>query len=228
MSDHPKIAAIAGATGLIGRALTEALLASAAFDQVITFTRQAPGFEHPKLRAIELPDFNRIGETVAQLETLIAEGFSALGTTIKTAGSQEAFRRVDCDFNSAFAAACEGAGARAFNLVSSVGADAHSSNFYLHCKGETEKQLIDLRFEHLRIFRPSLLIGARKEERIGEGLGQLAAPFLSPLLLGPLRLYKPIKAVEVARAMAKAAESGDGERAVNIYHYDEMMRLLRR
>ncbi len=131
MSDHPKIAAVAGATGLIGRALTEALLASPAFDQVITFTRQAPGFEHPKLRAIELPDFNRIGEAVAQLETLIAEGFSALGTTIKTAGSQEAFRRVDCDFNSAFAAACEGAGARAFNLVSSVGADAHSSNFYL-------------------------------------------------------------------------------------------------
>lgn len=228
MEETHRVAAVAGATGLVGRHLVQALLASPVFSKVISFSRSAPGLSHPKLHAVELPDFQRISEAADQFELSITDGFSALGTTQAKAGNEEAFRLVDHDFIVDFAKACEADGAERFFAVSSVGAAARSSNFYLRVKGETERDLEALRFGALHIFRPSLLLGPRSERRFAEGMGQTLAPLISPLLLGQARRYKPIAGVDVAQAMTAAASEDHPAKPVTVYHYDEMQRLIRR
>jgi uncharacterized protein YbjT (DUF2867 family) len=129
----------------------------------------------------------------------------ALGTTIAAAGSQDAFRRVDFDCTLAFARFALRAGARRFVLVSSVGADAGSTNFYLRVKGEVEDALRALPFESLVVLRPGLLLGDRRESRPAEALARFVAPLFNPLLLGPLAKYRSVYADRVAAAMVAAA-----------------------
>jgi uncharacterized protein YbjT (DUF2867 family) len=218
-SSH-RTALLAGATGLVGGHLLQRLLADPGYRQVITVSRKALGIEHPKLRSL-ITDFDPIEAAMAGLGETIDDAFCALGTTIKTAGSRAAFRRVDFGYVVAFARAARAVGARRFMLVSAIGASARSALFYLRVKGETEEAVAALGYPALHIFRPGLLLGQRAESRPREALGMALAPFLNPLMLGPAKAYRGIPADTVAAAMIAAA--GTGRTGRHIHTYADMM-----
>jgi len=147
--------------------------------------------------------------------------FCCLGTTIKQAGSQEGFRRVDHDYVVAVARAGLRCGATQFLLVSAVGADPASRIFYSRVKGETEAAVRQLPYRAVQIFRPSLLLGKRSAFRLGERVAMLTAPILSLALLGRLRRYRPIAAATVAQAMVAIAK--ESPRGPNVFEYDGMV-----
>lgn len=220
---EPGIAAVAGATGLIGTHLIQLLLADPAYERVIAFTRRPlDGVSSPKLQTMET-NFETAEETLKGIR--IDDAFCALGTTIRKAGSQEAFRKVDHDYILAFARAAKAAGAKRFLLVSAMGASASSSIFYSRVKGEAERDIRALGFESLHIFRPGLLIGEREEKRSGEEIGAALTPFLNPLMIGPLRDYRSIRGEVVAGAMRGAALSPALDKGAHIHTHDAMMRL---
>jgi uncharacterized protein YbjT (DUF2867 family) len=180
----------------VGREILQGLLADDTVAAVHALGRRKPGFEHPKLTAHAV-DF-------AALPALprIDEAYLALGTTIKVAGSQAAFRAIDHDANLAVARAAQAAGARRLGLVSAMGADAGSALFYYRVKGELEDALAALGFEALVIARPSFLAGDRESlgqpTRGGEKLALRVSQVLRPLIPANLR---SIAAKDVARAL---------------------------
>jgi uncharacterized protein YbjT (DUF2867 family) len=197
--------ALAGATGLVGRAILEGLLADESVTAVHALGRREPGTIHPKLTP-HVVDF-------AALPPLppLDEVYLALGTTIKTAGSQDAFRAVDFDANLAVARAALAAGARRASLVSAMGADAKSRIFYNRVKGETEEALAGLPFDGLVIARPSLLVGDREAlgqpGRTAERMATAVSKLLVPLI--PAN-YRPIAAADVARALLARVPTARG------------------
>lgn len=190
---------LAGATGLVGRDILQGLLADPGVSAVYTLGRRAPPVQHPKL-VPHIVDF-------AALPPLppADELYLALGTTIKVAGSQAAFRALDYDANLNAAKAALAAGVKKVGLVSAMGADARSKIFYNRVKGELEDALTQLTFEGLVIARPSLLIGNREvlgqPKRSGEVIGEAMAQVLGFLI--PANL-KPIQASAVAQALLSA------------------------
>lgn len=154
---------------------------------------------------------------MAGLGETVDDAFCALGTTIKTAGSRAAFRRVDFGYVVAFARAARASNARRFMLVSAIGSSARSRIFYLRVKGETEEAVAALGFPALDIFRPGLLLGQRAESRPREALGMALAPFLNPLMLGPAKAYRGIPADMVAAAMIIAAGAERTGRQIHTY-----------
>lgn len=215
-----KNALVAGGSGLVGRACTLALLERPEFGRVIFLTRRhLPDLAHPKLSQVL---FSR--DTVESLAVPpVSDVFCALGTTIRKAGSQQAFREVDFELPLAVARLGLRHGARTFVLCSSVGADPASGNFYLRTKGELEQALRALPFDSLQVLRPSILVGHRQESRPGEAIGILAGRAFQFLLLGPLRRYRPIAAETVGRAMVGLALRGPAGQSV--CEYDEIVRF---
>jgi uncharacterized protein YbjT (DUF2867 family) len=213
-------ALVLGATGLVGGHSLDLLLADAAWERVVTLGRRPVAREHPKLEQ-RTADFDRLGEQADAFA--VDDVFCCLGTTIRAAGSQEAFRRVDHDFVVAAARLASERGARHFLLVTALGADPASRVFYNRVKGETERAVSGLPFLAVSILRPSLILGERAERRTAEALFQRVAPLLSPLLAGPLRRYRAIDARVIARAMTRLArEAAPG---VRIVENDELARL---
>jgi uncharacterized protein YbjT (DUF2867 family) len=151
--------------------------------------------------------------------------FCALGTTIKKVGSQEAFRKIDVGYSKAFAEFALSGGARQLALVSSVGANSRSGNFYVRTKGELEEAISVMAFQSIHIFQPSFLMGSRSEQRSGEGIGLALAKALQFVLVGSLRKYRPILASTVAAAMIAAVKRAEPGR--HIYLYDEMQALAK-
>lgn len=149
-------------------------------------------------------DFEHLGSGVSDIDA-VDDAFCCLGTTIGKAGSRAAFRRVDHDYVVAFGKLAAKLGARTLVVVSSLGADPHSRNFYLKVKGETERDLGRLQVSSLVILRPSLLTGDREEFRTGERLGGAFLSAVSPLMKGPLGRFRPVSAARVARAMVMSA-----------------------
>ncbi len=211
-------ALVAGATGLIGSHVLQLLLADNEWSRVVTVGRRPVPQLHQKLqqRVLDLGEL----ETVSDL-THVDDVFCCLGTTIKQAGSQPAFRRVDHAFVLGVAHAGLHAGAKQFLLVSAIGADLASRVFYSRVKGETESAIRRLGFQSIQILRPSLLLGERSEFRLGERIAMVVAPLLSLLLLGRLRRYRPIRAETVARAMVNLAR--EAPRGPNVFEYDAMI-----
>lgn len=198
-------ALLAGASGLIGGKVT--ILLSAADIEVHIPTRRMleimpPGTVQHIADPADWPD------VIAGLTPEVA--ISCLGTTWNKSGKSEAaFRAVDLDLVLAFAAAAKKAGTKHMIAVSSVGASAKSSSFYLRTKGEAEDGLKQLGFDRLDILRPGLLTGDRgAERRFGERLGILLSPFTDSILHGPFRRYRSIDSMTVARAIAKLAIGG--------------------
>lgn len=215
-----KSAFLLGASGLVGGFCRLNLLDSSAYDRIVLVNR----------RELPLPPHPRWEQKVINFEGFTPADFSgaddvfcALGTTIRKAGSQEAFRHVDLDYPLAAATCARQAGVRQFVLCSSVGADAKSKNFYLRVKGELEQGIGQLGFCALHIMRPSLLLGKRKESRLAERLGQGVMPLFAFTMIGGLRRYRAIAAETVGRAMVAAAQQGA---TGTVFHeYDALRRL---
>lgn len=192
---------IAGATGLVGGHLLRRLLAQVSYTRVEILVRRESSISHPKIIQ-RIVDFEHLE---AGLAAAADDVFCCLGTTIKKAGSQDAFRRVDHDYPLMLARMAQAAGARRFLMVSALGADPHSSVFYSRVKGEAERDIAAIGLPTVIFMRPSILLGERQEHRPGEGAGALVGQLIAPLLVGPLRKYRPIHADDVAAAMIYAA-----------------------
>ena len=193
---------LAGATGLVGLAVTQRALTSPRVSQLIAPTRR-PLAPHPRL-SNPIVDFDALPEDAAwwKADAVIC----ALGTTIRQAGSEEAFRAVDFDLVLSLAKAAREAEVANFVLVSSAGADAHGKAFYLRVKGEIEAAVTKLKFRRLDILRPGLLRGSRPNGmRPLEILGRAASPLTDMLLHGDSRRYRSIDARTVAEAAAQCA-----------------------
>jgi len=214
-------ALIAGASGLVGSHLLEQLLASPEYDRVIALVRRPLALAHPKLVPV-VADFTALEKVTADLRC--DDAYCCLGATIKQAGSRENFRAVDHGAVLAVAWAAQRGGAQRFFLVSSLGADAASRFFYNRVKGETEEALEVLGFSTLGIFRPSLLLGPRREFRLGERISAGILWLAEPLLLGRLRQYRAIPAEVVARAMLRCSFGRQGQ-GVLIFRSDEIQDL---
>lgn len=210
-----RIALVLGATGLVGRALTRDLLAGN-WDEVRVLVRRPLELRHPKLKQIQV-DWDRLeqyGESFADVTAV----FCCLGTTIKKAGSQKQFERVDLEYPLAAAALAKAKGVKQFLAVSSMGANAKSRTFYSRTKGRTEEGLIAAGFHGLHLFQPSLLLGEREEFRLGERVAAVLMKALDFAMVGKAAKYRAIPAATVARAMMNIAQAETG--GVHIYTND--------
>lgn len=195
-------AVLVGGTGLIGGRLLSRLLAHPDYQRVTLWARRPVSLKIHKFSQLVV-DFERLPDYAGQFDA--QDVYVALGTTIKKAGSQGAFRRVDHDYPLALARIAKERGAQRFLLVSSLGADARSRVFYSRVKGELEQAIASLGIAQTWFFRPSLLTGARGEDRPGERAGLAISKVIAPFLIAGLRKYRPIAADSVAAAMVYAA-----------------------
>lgn len=216
-----KTALIAGATGLVGRYCLARLLDEPVYGRVIALVRRPLPQTDAKLEQ-RVIDFDRLGLEGTEFPAA-DDVFCCLGTTIKVAGSEAAFRQVDFVYVVSFASLALGRGAKQFLLVSSLGANAKSGIFYSRVKGETEAAITALLFEGRHVFRPSILLGEREESRPGERAGIVLMRGASFAMLGPLRKYRPIAAATVGRAMVRVALQA--ARGVHIYESDAIEQL---
>jgi len=197
-------ALVIGATGLVGRELLLQLLDHPAYARVIAVVRRELDLTHPRLETRRI-DFDRLEEELEETLLRGADVYCALGTTIKQAGSQQAFRQVDYVYPLQLGRLAKRHGAACFLIVTAMGAAADSRIFYSRVKGETERDLIALKLPRLVILRPSLLLGERAERRAGEHIASLLARPLGVLMIGPLAKYKAIEGSVVAAAMLHSA-----------------------
>jgi uncharacterized protein YbjT (DUF2867 family) len=212
VSLEPRSALVLGGTGLVGGHLLDLLLDDPGYARVVSLGRRAPERSHPKLE-VRLAPLDGLEAAAGAFE--VDDVFCALGTTLRTAGSREAFRAVDLDAVAASARLAARAGAGRYLLVSSVGADPRSPFFYLRVKGEAEAAVSAAGVGATAVLRPAQLLGARRERRSGEAAAAIVARVLAPLLAGPLRRWRAVPAETVARAMARLArELAPGERRV--------------
>jgi uncharacterized protein YbjT (DUF2867 family) len=198
LDEQSKIIALFGATGLVGQEVLKLLQSRDSVSQIIVIGRSCPSVNMNKVIFLG-NDLNSVElMTELLLSYPIEAGICCLGTTMKKAGNRAAFYQVDHDYILNCAKASYDAGARIFGLVSSVGANPHSPNFYLQVKGKTEEHLTQLGFKKLVIQRPGPLLGERKEFRLGERLLTFLSPILIALLQGRLKKYRPVTAHSVA------------------------------
>jgi uncharacterized protein YbjT (DUF2867 family) len=195
-------ALIAGATGLVGGFCLQSLLDDDHYSEVITLVRKPLLKTHRKLKTV-VSTFDNLGPELSNNQ--VDDVYCCLGTTIKKAGSQEAFKKVDHTLVVTVAGLMKKQGAEQFLVISAMGANKDSKVFYNRVKGEMEAALQELGYPCLRIIRPSLLLGPREEFRLGEKIAVMLTPLLKPFLLGLLKKYRPVEAEKVAQFMVKVA-----------------------
>lgn len=200
-----KTATVIGSTGLIGGQLVEQLQQDRQVETIRVLIRRPVQFSQTKVET-RLVDF-----TDPESFKLAMEGssavFCAVGTTQKKVkGDKAAYRKVDFDIPVNAARFCAETGCPKFLLVSSVGASSKSNNFYLKLKGEVEDAVQQLPIKSIHIFRPSVLLGDRKEHRLGEAISKAVMQAFSFAFVGGLRKYKPVQASDVAAAMINSAK----------------------
>ena len=217
-----RIALVAGGSGLVGSRLLRVLGDAPEYSRVLALSRRPLSFEHPRV-ANRVMRFEALEQELRGLKC--DDAYCCLGTTLRVAGNPAAFRAVDHDLVLAFARLARQAGAQRFVLVSAAGAEARSRLFYLRVKGETERDLEALRFAALDVMQPALLLGARREFRLGESLARLVAPLVNPLLIGRLSAWRAVDAGELARAMLAVARRG--LRGVRRHGSPDIARLAR-
>ncbi|PWB73352.1 MAG: hypothetical protein C3F15_09975 [Holophagae bacterium] len=220
MDSRPRTTLIAGATGLVGAELLDLLLADPEVARVHSLVRRPSGRANDAL-AEQVVDFSNLA--AAAIAPPVDEAYCCLGTTMRAAGSRDAFRTVDFELVVAFARLALRLGAASLTVISSLGAHPGSRSFYLRTKGEVERELIALGLPSLGIVRPSLLLGQRRELRFGEFAGELGLRLASPLLKGSLARYRPVHARTVACAMAELGRRG--EPGVHVLESDDIQQL---
>ena len=215
-----------GATGLTGGKVLQGLLGRDEVSQVVALVRHKLPTLHDKLAQHEV-DFDRLEDHAELFDVDVI--ICCLGTTIKKAGSQDQFRKVDLGYPMKAGELGRSRGVRAFILMSAIGASSSSTIFYNRVKGELEDALRDLDYPYLSIYHPSLLLGDRKEQRTAEALGIKAMPLVNRLLIGPLDKYRGIEAQTVASAMVneacRLASEPAAEQVVQTREYDEIVQL---
>lgn len=197
-----KTALIIGATGLVGKQCLYQLLEEKEYIRVVALVRKEMTIKHHKLEQV-LVNFDELEKYEQAMN--VDDVFCCLGTTIAVAKTQENFRKVDYDYPLNIAELALKNGAKQFMLVSSMGASKSSSIFYSRVKGELEESIAKLGYSSFHVFRPSMLIGERKEFRLGEVIGKYVFKVVGPLMQGPLAKYRAVKGIVVAKAMVRTA-----------------------
>jgi len=204
ITQHHKTALLFGASGLVGGYCLQQLLKHPAYQKVHSFGRRKLDLAHPALEQ-HVIDFDQLEGYKALF--LGQDVFSCLGTTMAKAGSKDAFRKVDFTYAIETARLSAEQGASQLMLVSSAGADTDSLFFYSRVKGEVERAARQLPYWSLHLFRPSVLLGPRQEQRIGEQVAARAMKSVSKWMTGDwLGQYRPVEAEDVAKAMLAAAQ----------------------
>ena len=206
---------VVGSTGLVGKSVVNHLIERGI--AVLALVRNDAESDNSLLNyyKIDFDDLHLPDETFSDIKDI----FICLGTTIKKAGSKVAFQKVDITYCHEIAKQAQASGVKNISIVTSLGSDSNSTNFYLKTKGMIEDQITEIDFESISIHRPGLLIGARNEMRLGEFIGQKIFPYvLDPFLIGSMRKYRSIKGDTLAKAMVNL--SGD-EKGVNYYYFDD-------
>ena len=207
---------IAGSTGLIGGKVIEVL--SKQKQSAIALTRRSIPNLPPKITEmiIDFDAFEKNGFLPSCNNVFIC-----LGTTIKTAGSKENFRKVDINYCLSIAKKAKEAGAETLSLISSIGANSSSKNFYLKTKGDLEEAVQELGFSTVNIFRPSFLVGERSEKRFTEKIAIKFVKIMDLFLIGSVSKYKSIKAESLAKTMVSKVNSKPG---VNYFYFDDFFK----
>lgn len=197
-----RTALLLGSTGLVGSKLLMMLLNNQEYARVVVFNKRDSGISHPKLIQ-HIIDFEKLSD----IKHLVSghDFFCTIGTTIKKAGSKPAFQKVDYEYPRQFSMFAQENNVNQFLIVTSIGADDKSANFYLKTKGQIEAFLKDSFIESVSVLQPSLLLGQRNEFRLAEKAGAIFSKVFSFLLFGSFKKYKPIHSETVAKAMISLA-----------------------
>jgi uncharacterized protein YbjT (DUF2867 family) len=196
-----KTACIFGSTGLIGSYLLELLSSDSNYSKIIVFNRKKQDISDPKIIEV-IGDYSKLSMHTAFL--VADEYYCCLGTTMKKAKTKPAFEYVDYHLPIEIGNLAKSIGVKFFMVVSSVGANPLSGNFYLRTKGGMEEALSKIGIDNLFIFRPSMLLGKRKEFRFMEFISKPLTIAFGLLFFGPLKKYKAIHGRSVAKAMIKS------------------------
>ena len=202
-------AVIIGATGAVGREIVNEILSGEYYNRVYILGRSSIS---------KLPDDSRLEKIIIDFDNIDfdmdilenADVFASLGTTIKTAGSKENQRKIDVDYTVNFAKLCEGK-VRSFNVVSAIGANSKSKNFYNSLKGELEDKLKEMNLRTLRIFQPSLLISKRDDNRFLEEIFMKVAPIFQFVLKGKIKKYSTIEVSLLGKVLVRFATENKGK-----------------
>ena len=215
-----RTALVIGGTGLVGFELLKLLKIDAFYSKVIVVSRRPVELDDAKMQSI-VTDFNYLEDVAEQMKA--DHYFCCLGTTMKKAGSKENFMRVDYEYPLTLAKIASHHQAINFQLVSALGANRSSSFFYNKVKGQVEDDIRALNLNSLNIFRPSLLLGDRNESRKGEEFAKIVTGFMSPIMIGHFKKYKPVVATNVAVKMIRVAKRE--EPGVEIFESNEINKL---
>ncbi len=215
-----KKAILFGATGFIGSYLLAELLNNTVYEQVTVVVRKKIKQSHPKLNVL-IGDFHRLNEL--KNEMIADDVFITLGTTKKNTPSRTEYYQVDHDYPILASQIAKENGAKSVFIVTAIGANENAAIFYSKMKGEVERDLIALDFDHTHIFQPSMILGNRKENRPNEKIFQKITRIINPLLGGKLNKYKGIEGKEIALAINNATKNQKDK--VKVYQWKEMQEL---
>ncbi|NIJ52484.1 NAD(P)H-binding protein [Dyadobacter arcticus] len=216
-----KSAIIFGASGFIGSYLMDELLRDPDYGQITVVVRKSLNVSHPKLKIL-IGNYQTLPDLKDQM--VADEIYIALGTTKQNTPDQAEYYQVDHDYPVLATKIAKENGAKSVLIVTAVGSKTGSNVFYIRTKGETERDIIALNLEHTYIFRPSMLMGNRKESRSLEKFLINVFSLLNPLFVGPMQKYRGIEGKDVAKAMIQAAKRASEK--VKIYEWKEMNPLL--
>jgi Predicted nucleoside-diphosphate-sugar epimerases len=222
MENNKRTAVVFGGTGLVGKALIKELIDNQDYGEIIAVLRNDLPFSNPKLEQLLFSDFRHLIHLKGELNA--TDYFCCIGTTIKKAGSQKAFQQVDHDIPVQIAKLAHSLSIPNMVAISSLGANAASSNFYLRTKGKMENSVRKSYTGNLKIVRPSLLMGRRNERRFGEKAGILFMRMFGWLLLGPLNKFKGIEVTDLAKVMVGLAKDSSGQ----VFFESKELRALRK
>ncbi len=216
-----KTALVFGSSGLVGGYLLSQLIENDNYNKIKIFVRSEPENNDPKVEIIKT-NFNNLENHKEDIKG--NDCFFCIGTTRKNSPNQNEYKRIELNIPKQIAQIAKSNFIKSFFFVSSGYADPKSSGDYLKYKGLVEEEIKNLNFDKIGIMRPSFLLGNRKEKRIGEKLGIILFKLLTPILVGPLRKMRPIKAEIVAKAMINLANENINQ---SIFESNEIVELVR-